>query len=296
MTRLLVLVVLCLAMAAVVAQAADVKSTETKPKAIRWAASLDAALQAAKTSGKPVFVDFYSDGCYYCKKMDRDVLIDAKIIALSTKFECAKVNTTKDKTLKDKYDVGPVPTFLFVDAKGKQFYSTVGYMPIAPFSAKLTRALELFKTRDELAILKEKYSDDEATPIQLGRLAYLLWRLGEPEQARQVVTLALEGLPETDAATVDAKLTMLLLETRRGSPAARDGVEAWIAANIEAGRRWEAQYELGLAQANADELVKGAKTLTEVAQRDPGSEFGTMAAYYSAAIDEVLNCSTTGGG
>ena len=37
------------------------------------------AIAKAKTENKPLFVDFYTDWCGPCKKMDKEVFTDAKV-------------------------------------------------------------------------------------------------------------------------------------------------------------------------------------------------------------------------
>ncbi|NSW55198.1 MAG: thioredoxin family protein [Armatimonadetes bacterium] len=269
---------------------------DTKPQAsIKWAASLEEALEQAEKAAKPVFVDVYSDLCYYCSKMHREVFPNRKIIDLSTKFVCVKVNADKRKDVPRKYNVGPLPTYLFLTAKGDLVSQSVGYLPVDPFSVKMQRALELFAAQAELAELKVKREDGTATGAELVRLAYLLRRSEKIGEARAVATEAIAALPEAHAALSDAKLELALARLADEERGASAAIEEWIAVNPDSARRWEAKYELGMAEAHANRLAAAAKLFNEVIRGSRDSEFGIMAAHYSKIIDDILACPTGGG-
>jgi len=188
---------------------------DTKPQsAVKWAANLEEALAQAEESGKPVLVDVYSDLCYYCSKMHREVFPNRKIIDLSTKFVCVKVNADKRKDVPRKYSVGPLPTYLFLTAKGDLVSQSVGYLPVDPFSIKMQRALELFAAQAELAELKAKREDGTATGAELARLAYLLRRSEKISQARLAANEAIAALPRTIRPSRTPSLSLLSRASR----------------------------------------------------------------------------------
>jgi thioredoxin-like negative regulator of GroEL len=269
---------------------------DTKPQsAVKWAANLEEALAQAEESGKPVLVDVYSDLCYYCSKMHREVFPNRKIIDLSTKFVCVKVNADKRKDVPRKYSVGPLPTYLFLTAKGDLVSQSVGYLPVDPFSIKMQRALELFAAQAELAELKAKREDGTATGAELARLAYLLRRSEKISEARLAANEAIAALPEDHPSLSDAKLELALARLADEDRGAAAAIEEWTAANPDSARRWEAKYELGIAEANANRLAAASKLLNEVIRGSRDSEFGIMAAHYLKIIDDILACPTGGG-
>lgn len=265
------------------------------PKQIKWLASYEAALAASADSGKPVFIDFYSDRCGFCVKMDKEVFPTALIRGLSTKFECVKINTGKRKDLADKYEVGPVPCYIFTDAKGEPLYTTIGYMPAAPFSTRMNRGLEVFTHSAELKALLEKRDAAEATGEELARLAYLLRRSEQDGKAATVAQEALKILAADSPARVEADLDAIIVELSDNSFGAIQKAQEWSAKNDEHPRRWEAAYETAMAQANAGALAQSARGLEKIIAGDPKSEFGLMAAHYKGVIDEILACPTGGG-
>ena len=58
-------------------------AAKSKSAKVHWQPSYYAAMKAAKRSGKPMFIDFYTDWCGPCKYLDKTTYQDAKFIAYS---------------------------------------------------------------------------------------------------------------------------------------------------------------------------------------------------------------------
>ncbi|MFH0772671.1 MAG: thioredoxin domain-containing protein [Candidatus Omnitrophota bacterium] len=86
---------------------------------MRWLYSYDEALNQAQQNNMAVMIDFYTDWCGWCKKLDSETYRDKKIIELSRKLVCLKVDADKNSALANKYGVRGYPTILFTDPKGK---------------------------------------------------------------------------------------------------------------------------------------------------------------------------------
>lgn len=263
---------------------------------VQWHETYEAALAAAKASGKPVMADFYTDWCGFCKRMDREVLSQAAIIKTLAGFEVVKVDGEARADLVDRYEVRGYPTFLFVDAEGRELYRAPGYAPVAPFGVTLRRALAVAKAAPERARLEAKWDAGEATGEDLARLSFLRLQAGRPQSAAEAAEEALVALPADSPSRAGAELDRLIARAQAKNRAALAGIEAWIAANVDHARRWEAQYEMGLAMAEANQLAASSRALGEVASHDPASDWGIMARYYLGLIEAALNPPRTGGG
>ncbi len=110
--------------------------------AISWEHDLAAALGKAKTEGKPVMADFYTDWCGWCKKLDKDVYEDAAVNRLAEKFICVKVNCEVDKDAFSKYGLQGYPTIIFFDPAGNIEDKIVGYRNAVVFADAMTKVLD----------------------------------------------------------------------------------------------------------------------------------------------------------
>jgi tetratricopeptide (TPR) repeat protein len=109
-------------------------------------------------------VDFYTDGCGWCKKLDRDTYADPEVANLAKKFICVKVNGDKYQDLVSKYAVTGYPTILFLDVEGRPLVSIVGYVNAEGMIPKMNDALARFPARKE----KTEVERVEAPPAKKG--------------------------------------------------------------------------------------------------------------------------------
>jgi thiol-disulfide isomerase/thioredoxin len=101
----------------------------------------DQALAKAKAAGKPVFVDFSTEWCGWCKRLDRDVFTQAKVADAMKAFVNVHVDAEKGEgvDLAKRYGVHGFPTLLVVDSAKEEIDRIVGYMPAGPFETEVRR-------------------------------------------------------------------------------------------------------------------------------------------------------------
>lgn len=107
---------------------AQKSTTETAPKEIRWFASLEAAQEESKRTGKPIFADFYATWCPPCKILEAQTYPDPKVIAESQKWVMLKIDTDKQTDLAAKYGTRSLPTLAVMRADGKSVTGTTGFL------------------------------------------------------------------------------------------------------------------------------------------------------------------------
>jgi hypothetical protein len=259
------------------------------PAGVSWSDTFEAALKAARTSGKPVLAYFDSKYSRLCASTSSDCLEDATVIGLLSKFECVLVEAESQEDLVQRYHQYVYPVAVFTGSKGDAFYESRGAVPAGVMAARLRTALDLFGVQAELKNLLAKANDNRISGAKLARLGHILTVAGSDGPAVDVLRAALEKLPQTGAARQRAELEKLMAEANVGGGEARGALETWIAANPLHPWRWEAQYRLRRAQASARALSAAIDTLTEVSAKDEASDWGALSKYYAQLAEDELN-------
>ena len=127
-----------------------IQSSKTTPGA-EEPITLSKAIQLASINHKKVLIDFMADWCVFCKKMDKEVFPNQKVhAALNKYFYKVKINVeSKDQvTYEGKtytkaqfaqaFGVSGLPTYVFMDSKGKFIAGQPGYIPAPDFARMLT--------------------------------------------------------------------------------------------------------------------------------------------------------------
>jgi thioredoxin-related protein len=117
---------------------------EDAPKAV-WLDNYNDALAQAKAQNKRVLVDFTgSDWCYFCKKMDSEVLgtpkfaeyADKNLVLLIVDFpqrkELPKDVAERNDVLRRVMHVDGFPTFVVLNSDGDEIDRRVGYLSGGP--------------------------------------------------------------------------------------------------------------------------------------------------------------------
>lgn len=106
-----------------------------------WKTDLDAALQQAKETGRPVLIHFYADWCGPCRQMESTVLNSSKVLdACRTACIAVKVNLDHHEAVAQKYGVAALPTDVFVSPTGEILGRHVGKASIDQYVARMTDA------------------------------------------------------------------------------------------------------------------------------------------------------------
>jgi thioredoxin-related protein len=98
---------------------------------LTWQTSLAQGQALAKQEHKYVLADVYTDWCGWCKRLDRDVFPDSKVVSyLQKDFICVKVNAedpAEGKGVADAHQVTGYPCALVFSPEGKLIGRVEGY-------------------------------------------------------------------------------------------------------------------------------------------------------------------------
>lgn len=153
-------------------------------ESISWQKDLASAQAEAKTTGKIMMVDVYTDWCGWCKKLDSDTYSDARVIAKAKDFVSLKLNpeaSDAGAAFAQKYGVTGYPCILFLEPDGTVVNRIGGYMEAEPFAAAMAR------TQDYRTKIKAYLSEYQSGKLQNAEaLLSMLLETGRTGEARPV--------------------------------------------------------------------------------------------------------------
>jgi thioredoxin-like negative regulator of GroEL len=148
-------------------------------------------LAKAKAAKKPVFIDFTTDWCVWCRRLEKDTFSQASVGELMKSLVNVQIDAEKGEgpELKARYGVNGYPTLVVVDAQGDEIDRIVGYRKPEEFTAEIRRMLNGDGT---LPALREAYT---AAPEDAGAaLAYGAKLAGtKPAEAAAIYAKLLES-------------------------------------------------------------------------------------------------------
>jgi thioredoxin-related protein len=166
MGAIIVAATMILSMAAGILQAQQTES-------IKWL-KYDEGMKLAAKTNKPMIIDFYTDWCGWCKKMDKTTYADPNIIKyINRAFVAVKVNAESREKLNlaagpsdgikvaRSFGVNSYPQTWFVESNGKKIDKWPGFAPADKFMVVLKYIGDgIYKTQNWTEYQKAQVSSD----------------------------------------------------------------------------------------------------------------------------------------
>lgn len=118
------------------------------PTQINFATDYQSALKLAQDKGQKLIIDFNTDWCTWCKRLDTVTFVDSAVIAMSQNLVFAKINAEKDTVTAQLYKVRGYPTVVLVNADGSEIDRIGGYLPPKEFMETIDNYLKGIYTLD----------------------------------------------------------------------------------------------------------------------------------------------------
>jgi thioredoxin-related protein len=129
---------------------ASASQRQQKALPTKWLA-FDDGLAKARTENKPIFVEFYTDWCIFCRKFQKETIKDQKVARmLSENFVYVRLNAENSEKrvrydgksfsnveLTQAFGITAYPSLVFLDSKSKPITMLSGFVPPHEFVAVL---------------------------------------------------------------------------------------------------------------------------------------------------------------
>jgi thioredoxin-like negative regulator of GroEL len=243
---------------------------------VKWRYDYNAARKEAQEKGLPLVLDFGTETCFWCKRLDDTTFRDPAILAtLNGQFIPLKIDASRNPALTETLRIQSYPTLILAASDGKILQTLEGYQDPAQFHGKLHEVLTSLNnpdwmTRDyeearravaasdssrAVSLLKAIVEDGKTRPVQT-KAQQLLAEL--EQKAGERLARARQFQSEDQALEATETLTDLV-RIYAGTRAAKEGeqllAELSARPGIRAEQRTRRAREL-LAQAREDYRTK----------------------------------------
>lgn len=165
---------------------------------LQWRTDYNAARREAAQAGKPLLIDFSTDNCMWCKKLDETTFRDPAIVALlGEQYVTLRINADLVPALAQALRIQSYPTLVLAGPDGKILGTIEGYMEAARLTEHLQRVVMTVATPDWMARDLQEASKAVAGG-DYARAVTLLKTIGEDGKTRPVQVKARQVLGELE--------------------------------------------------------------------------------------------------
>jgi thioredoxin-like negative regulator of GroEL len=154
-------------------------------KAIRWGNSYTAAIAQAKKTGQLIMVDFFTDWCGYCKKLDAVTYVDPAVIKESEQLIPLKLDAEREgRSLAMQLKPKGFPSIYFLNGNGEVEGLIGGYLPPSSFLSAMKHYIDTH--RDLPTWQRQLTANPNDLPLA-AKLTQIYADMGRHKQATQAL-------------------------------------------------------------------------------------------------------------
>jgi thioredoxin-related protein len=110
---------------------------------VQWRYDYNVARQEAHTRKRPILIDFGTESCFWCKRLDASTFRDAAVVKLlNERFIPLKIDAQRDAPLADALRIQSYPTLVFASSDGRIMATQEGYVEAGRLLDALQRLVE----------------------------------------------------------------------------------------------------------------------------------------------------------
>ncbi|HEY1379376.1 MAG TPA: DUF255 domain-containing protein [Gemmataceae bacterium] len=209
-------------------------------QSVQWRTDYNAARKEATEKGRPILLDFGTENCMWCKKLDMGTFRDPLVVkVLNESFVSLKVDADREATLTQILHISQYPTLVMAGPDGKIIGVLEGYQEAGPLAEQLQKVSEYYGTPDwmqrdyqeaaraivgseygrAVGLLKNVTRDGKDRPVQV-KARQILQDLEQQAAGRLARAKSLHDLGRSTEA---AEALTDLLRNYGGTHAANDG-------------------------------------------------------------------------
>jgi thiol-disulfide isomerase/thioredoxin len=161
---------------------------------LKWETDWQTVLKTAVEKKQPVLMDFYTDWCPHCKRLDQITFIDPKVIDYFKKenYALLKINPEKDIAAEKKFKVFSYPTLVIFKADGTEIDRMLGFKSPEDLIKSLEDLKKGIGTLEDLLSKYKKFAKDDKSAEKFD----LMFGINDKYIARADYPLALEMIDE----------------------------------------------------------------------------------------------------
>lgn len=166
---------------------------------LQWTDSFLEAIEKAKNENKVILIDFSSDRCGWCKKLEEATYQDSNVINfLNDNVIPTKINSSlqENKSITNYYKISGFPTTIFVNPDSSEIDRIIGYLPAEQF---IKKASFILNNRNYFSnLLKNAELHPDSIDIHK-QLAEVYKRRGNYDKAEEIYNSTLKKIEKSSS-------------------------------------------------------------------------------------------------